>query len=94
MFIFFFFKQKAGYGVLRRFVGSEMGIRDRGWAQSGPELSPLKRVPRVPGPSPGRAQSVPGLSPGCPLSTPDAADEQRGGDLGGPLYYKKQTKSQ
>ena len=35
MFIFFFFKQKTAYEMLRSLVGSEMCIRDRGKAQKG-----------------------------------------------------------
>src|SRR5674536_120393 len=50
-FVFFFFKQKTAYEMLRSLVGSEMCIRDRGVGRRNPLLRRF-RHPLAPGPEP------------------------------------------
>ena len=46
--LFFFFKQKTAYEMLRSLVGSEMCIRDRLRTVSGAEARPIRGVAGAP----------------------------------------------
>ena len=88
--MFFFFKQKTAYEMLRSLVGSEMCIRDReNYTQKIPERSwyfsawtsagGIKRINK------GEYE----LSQDCLLYTSDAADDLLCVDLGGRRIIKK-----
>eukprot|EP00658_Telonema_sp_P-2_P042054 TRINITY_DN30140_c0_g1_i1.p1 TRINITY_DN30140_c0_g1~~TRINITY_DN30140_c0_g1_i1.p1 ORF type:complete len:112 (+),score=28.47 TRINITY_DN30140_c0_g1_i1:40-375(+) len=94
-FVFFFFKQKTAYEMLRSLVGSEMCIRDRHCT-----------TPSLGGHVLGRSHGHQGryrvpLAPFvvaahaccCLLYTSDAADEEDSVDLGGRRIIKKKKKT-
>ena len=87
--IFFFFKQKTAYEMLRSLVGSEMCIRDReiarvlGIAGRGKLLELAQAMVH------GDAQAV--LMIVCLLYTSDAADDLLCVDLGGRRIIKKKN---
>ena len=85
--MFFFFKQKTAYEMLRSLVGSEMCIRDRVWTN----LNLGEVVPDVMSPMT-RSMIEPMFTPlfgSCLLYTSDAADDLLCVDLGGRRIIKK-----
>ena len=85
--LFFFFKQKTAYEMLRSLVGSEMCIRDSADAERGAELLSGKVSHREISRSDTRVCLWCGLS--CLLYTSDAADDLLCVDLGGRRIIKK-----
>eukprot|EP00658_Telonema_sp_P-2_P035096 TRINITY_DN25572_c0_g1_i2.p1 TRINITY_DN25572_c0_g1~~TRINITY_DN25572_c0_g1_i2.p1 ORF type:complete len:112 (-),score=34.46 TRINITY_DN25572_c0_g1_i2:11-346(-) len=86
--MFFFFKQKTAYEMLRSLVGSEMCIRDSHQSSSPSAAShdvySNSRQPSLPHQEPFETpQST------CLLYTSDAADEEDSVDLGGCRIIKK-----
>ena len=79
--IFFFFKQKTAYEMLRSLVGSEMCIRDSfpGWrALVAEKFRELLALPEF-----AAEQPAPKMLWACLLYTSDAADDLLCVDLGG-----------
>ena len=89
-YIFFFFKQKTAYEMLRSLVGSEMCIRDRSIPSRSAKISSSdcdirSRNTRV-------FTQVSFMPSGiCLLYTSDAADDLLCVDLGGRRIIKKKT---
>src|SRR5674536_399588 len=94
--MFFFFKQKTAYEMLRSLVGSEMCIRDSSmsssvtarcitdWTES-PSCSFSSPIASSPSTCTYRMAA-------CLLYTSDAADEEDSVDLGGRRIIKKKKK--
>ena len=95
MVLFFFFKQKTAYEMLRSLVGSEMCIRDRGGAYGLFQYIQTKNLPVHES-----MRSVSALiyetCKTCLLYTSDAADDLLCVDLGGrrSIHKKKRLISQ
>ena len=89
-FLFFFFKQKTAYEMLRSLVGSEMCIRDRLDTDADLEASELVVAVLGCGPVVCRVRVEGGQCGGvCLLYTSDAADDLLCVDLGGRRIIKK-----
>ena len=89
-FVFFFFKQKTAYEMLRSLVGSEMCIRDRSdtdTAYQGVRIIFLDTEPSNWSFDPVRGQYF-----CCLLYTSDAADDLLCVDLGGRRSIKKKKR--
>ena len=89
MVIFFFFKQKTAYEMLRSLVGSEMCIRDRDVTEEMAHWQPPGRVVPIAGHFAHALISEDVLL--CLLYTSDAADDLLCVDLGGRRVLKKQN---
>eukprot|EP00658_Telonema_sp_P-2_P076454 TRINITY_DN6694_c0_g1_i3.p1 TRINITY_DN6694_c0_g1~~TRINITY_DN6694_c0_g1_i3.p1 ORF type:complete len:128 (-),score=53.50 TRINITY_DN6694_c0_g1_i3:60-443(-) len=104
VFVFFFFKQKTAYEMLRSLVGSEMCIRDRAMTLEAtgvvkdPEVELGMKELWVMWEQSGHQEAVEVvtrdlllLNP-CLLYTSDAADEEDSVDLGGRRIIKKKKR--
>ena len=89
-YVFFFFKQKTAYEMLRSLVGSEMCIRDSVRQGAGQVLVRLD-VAGHPDSAPGQSQCGKAVCR-CLLYTSDAADDLLCVDLGGRRIIKKKKK--
>ena len=88
--VFFFFKQKTAYEMLRSLVGSEMCIRDSHiGAADLPSAAGLHDRDRLGAGAVGSA--APTRARTCLLYTSDAADDLLCVDLGGRRIIKKKT---
>ena len=88
--IFFFFKQKTAYEMLRSLVGSEMCIRDRVRTPAGSARIPARRSATAPKRTRLNCPMGP-RSRTCLLYTSDAADDLLCVDLGGRRIIKKKN---
>ena len=90
IFVFFFFKQKTAYEMLRSLVGSEMCIRDRPSPGRAYRHAAIRqsacRLPAADGVADGLHWRA-----GCLLYTSDAADDLLCVDLGGRRIIKKKN---
>ena len=86
--MFFFFKQKTAYEMLRSLVGSEMCIRDSYTASQGLMLM-LPNMYKIAGELTSAVIHVAARSLACLLYTSDAADDLLCVDLGGRRITKK-----
>ena len=88
--MFFFFKQKTAYEMLRSLVGSEMCIRDR--STGAPTIRTTGAIARPGAAAAKRPSSRPVGHPwDCLLYTSDAADDLLCVDLGGRRIIKKKN---
>ena len=89
LFLFFFFKQKTAYEMLRSLVGSEMCIRDSHGRVVPARTHRVHTAPHQPHQDDEHGGVL--LPRGCLLYTSDAADDLLCVDLGGRRIIKKKN---
>ena len=92
MSLFFFFKQKTAYEMLRSLVGSEMCIRDRFMEKL--DIPVIGVVENMSGMVCPHCQTEIDVFGNCLLYTSDAADDLLCVDLGGRRIIKKKKKKE
>ena len=88
--LFFFFKQKTAYEMLRSLVGSEMCIRDRHRGEADGRVGGAEQAEILQ--DLGHMTVHPAHPVGCLLYTSDAADDLLCVDFGGRRIIKKKKK--